>query len=73
VAPQMVNVWHLTVNSCVQSKASSCGICGSQSGHGTGFSLSTSISSSQYHFINPPHSFASHQRYIILLTGSVIE
>jgi hypothetical protein len=62
----MVNVWHLTVKSCVQSKASSCGVCGSQSGHGTGFSLSTSISSCHYLSTNPPHLFARHQHYIIL-------
>jgi hypothetical protein len=40
----------------IQSQAGLCGICGGQTGTGTGFSASTSVFPCQYHSTNAPYS-----------------
>jgi hypothetical protein len=51
---QAVSHWPLTAEARVQSRVSPCGICGVQSGTGTGFSLSTSVFPSQFHATGAP-------------------
>jgi hypothetical protein len=47
---QVVSHQILTVEAQVHARVSPCGICGGQSGTGTGFSLSSSIFPSIYHY-----------------------
>ena len=56
-----------TVEAVIKSKTSYCGICGEQSGIGTGSSPSTVL------FPSVLHSFSHHQHYVILTSGSVVK
>jgi hypothetical protein len=47
---QAVSRRPLTAETRVRSRVGSCGICGGQSGTGTGFSLSTSVFLCQFYF-----------------------
>jgi hypothetical protein len=49
---QVVSCWPLTAEARVHARVNPCGICGGQSGTGTGFSLSSSVFPCQY--IIPP-------------------
>jgi hypothetical protein len=51
---QAVSRRPLTVETRVQSRVSPCGICGGQSGTGTGFSPSTSVFPCQFNSIGAP-------------------
>lgn len=44
-----------------------------QSGAGTGFYLTTSVSPCQYYPTSAPYSFIYHLRYIILVLDSVVK
>jgi hypothetical protein len=48
----VVSSWPLTAEAQVRARVNPCGICGGQSGTGTGFSLSSSVFPCQY--IIPP-------------------
>jgi hypothetical protein len=51
---QAVSRRPLTAEARVRSRVSTCGICGGQSGTGTGFSPSTSVFPCQFHSIGAP-------------------
>jgi hypothetical protein len=51
---QAVSLRPLTAEARVRSRVSPCGICGGQSGTGTGFSSSTSIFPCQFHSTGAP-------------------
>jgi hypothetical protein len=63
----------LTTQVRIRSQASECEIYGEQSGKGTGFSLCTSVSSSQYHCTSVPYSFTHHQSYVTLTVDGVVK
>jgi hypothetical protein len=46
---QVGSRWPLTAESRVRTRLNPCGICGGQSGTGTGFSQSSSVFPCQYH------------------------
>jgi hypothetical protein len=49
VMAQVVSRRPLTEEACVRARVNPCGICGGQSGTGTGFSPSSSVFPCQYH------------------------
>jgi hypothetical protein len=51
---QVVSLRPLTAEARVRSRVSPCGICGGQSGTGTGFSPSTLVFPCQFHFTGAP-------------------
>jgi hypothetical protein len=46
---QVVSRWSLTAEARIRARVNPCGICGGQSGTGTGFSPSSSVAPCQYH------------------------
>jgi hypothetical protein len=66
---QVVSRRPLTVEAWVRSRVSPCGICGGQSGTGTGFLPSTSILSCQFHSTGAPLHAIILKNLIIFITG----
>jgi hypothetical protein len=54
---EAVSYWPLTAEVRAESQATSHGICGGQSGTGTGFSLRTLVFFCQYYSTNGSYSF----------------
>jgi hypothetical protein len=52
--PQAVSRRTLTAEARVRSRISQCGVCGGQSGTGTGFSPSTSVFPCEFHSTGAP-------------------
>jgi len=73
VMPKMVSYQTFIMEAQIKFHKSLCGICGGQSGIGTGLSLSISISSCHYHSINSPYPYVIHQppHQKILATDSI--
>ena len=72
---QAVSCWSVTAEAQVQSPASPDGICGAQSGIGTGISLSTLVFPYHCYSTNTPywHPFIYQQQCIILARDSVVK
>jgi hypothetical protein len=66
---QAVSRRPLTADARVRSRVSTCGICGGQSGTGTGFSPSTSIFPCQIHSTGAPLDEETKKKLIIFITG----
>jgi hypothetical protein len=67
-----VSHWPLTVETRVQLQANPCGICGGQSGIGSGLLLSISVLPCQYHSASALHSLVYHILVTILSIGSTV-
>jgi hypothetical protein len=66
---QAVSRRPLTAEARVQSRVSPCGICGAQSGTGTGFPTSTSVFPCQFHSTGAP-LHGRKEKLIIFITRS---
>jgi hypothetical protein len=66
---QAVSRWPLTAEARFRSRVSPCGICGRQSGTGTGFSPSTSIFPCQFLSTGAPLHGKTKKKLIIFITG----
>jgi hypothetical protein len=66
---QAVSRRPLTAEALVRSRVSPCGICGGQTGTGTGFSPSTSVFPCQFHSTGAPLKWISRRNLIIFITG----
>jgi hypothetical protein len=64
---QVVNHWPLTTEAWVHTPVSPCGICGGQSGTGTGFPLSSSVFPCQFHSTIDLHANISSGAWTICL------
>jgi hypothetical protein len=64
---QVVTHRPITTEAWVQSRVSPCGICGGQSGTGTGFSPSTSVFPCQFHSTGAPLLGKIKKKLIIFL------
>jgi hypothetical protein len=67
--PQAVSRRPLTAEARVRSRVSPCGICGGQSGTGTGFSPSTSVFPCQFYSIRCSIIRKTEKKLIIFITG----
>jgi hypothetical protein len=72
---QAVSYWSITAEAQVQSQASPDGICGAQSGSGTGFSLSSLVFPCHCYSTSTPylHPFVYQQQCIILAHDCVVK
>jgi hypothetical protein len=66
---QAVSRRPLTAEARDRSRFSLCGICGGQSGTGTGFSPSTSVLPCQFHSTGTPLQGKTEKKLIIFITG----
>jgi hypothetical protein len=66
---QAVSRRPLTAEVWVRSQVDPCGVCGGQSGTGTGFSPSTSVFFCQFHSTGAPLHEKTKKKLIIFITG----
>jgi hypothetical protein len=66
---QAVSRQPLTAEARLRSRVGPCGICGGQSGSGTGFSRSTSVFPCHFHSTGAPLKWKSRKNLIIFITG----